>query len=190
MAGQTLQKQPFSGAYGEFGVGGVGGAPCLDPAALRQEASLSWRFTGGCSAPLFPCSGTPLGPKALGKRGRSTPRSHTALIWSWSLLDTWVKVRPARESCASSREFPPHRSQRSRDGPGGRDSSAAGAPLPSQWLLPPQRSAQPISYSLNCPSSHFHWGPCHRQVSYSRRPSSLQLGSANVSVVLTNLYWQ
>lgn len=75
MAGQTLQKQPFSGACGAFGAGGTEEHPAWTyPAALGQDASPSWRFTGGCSAPPFPCSGTPLGPSAGEER-----KTHAAL---------------------------------------------------------------------------------------------------------------
>lgn len=45
----------------------------------RQEASLSRRFTGGCSAPLFLCWGTPLGPER-GRREEEARRT-LALLW-------------------------------------------------------------------------------------------------------------
>lgn len=58
-----------------------------------------------------------------------------------------------------------------------------------QCSLGPAATTRPVTCSPKSPLSHFHWGPCHRQLSYSRHLSSLQLGSASVSVVLTNLCW-
>ena len=37
-----LQKQPFSGVSGEFGVGGIGGAPCLGTPSCPQAGSISF----------------------------------------------------------------------------------------------------------------------------------------------------
>lgn len=133
-----------------------------------QAGSISFpAIHRGLLSPTVPVLGNTFRTRAQATRGRSTPHPRTALVHSWSPLDAGVKVRPARESCISSREFPLHRSQRIRDGPGG-DSRAAGAPRPLRQLLPPQCHTRPSSYFLNSPSSHFHQGPGHRQVSYSR----------------------
>lgn len=55
MAGQTLQKQPSSGAAGEFGVGGTRGAPCLDIPSGRKH--LSPGDSQGAAQPHCSCAG-------------------------------------------------------------------------------------------------------------------------------------
>ena len=87
MAGQMLQEQPFSGRAWHQGdrraphlASGDWKAPCpAIPSCPQQEASPAWRFSGGCSAPLSPCSGTPLGPESR----KGDERACCALILLW-----------------------------------------------------------------------------------------------------------
>lgn len=79
MAGWMSQNQPFSGIYGDFGVGGTGAAlPCLDIPSCPRAGSISTLEIPGEAAQV-PIS-----------------------------LHAGVKVRPASTSCASSGEFSVH----------------------------------------------------------------------------------
>lgn len=165
-------------AWGEFGAGGTGGGSVP---ALMQEASPPQGAAGLSPRPRAWEHPQDRGGGKEQKQGRAL----TPLCFAPGLMDARLKVRPTHESCVSSHEFlalPAAQQGRT----GGETAAQQG---PWQRLLPPQRHAQPIISSPNSPSSHFHWGPGRREVSYSRHPSSLQL-RASVSVVLTNLYRQ
>lgn len=127
----------------------------------RQEASLSRRFTGGCSAPLFLCWGTPLGPERGDERKKHAAPSHCSGLllvspgrWGESQTRTrelhqlpWVPSAPLAAHQGWTR-----RSQQSSRGP---TAIAAAAPTPvahTAQLLLSQQSIKPFPPRARSPA--------------------------------------